>query len=273
MRTRRHRTEASIFSRISSRITTRIFCAATITSAIFWWQSVILSRMREVLTASMTVRRIMILIPRCTEKARKIVHIPRVLYHWRTHPQSTADNPISKQYAYDAGKRAIEAHLARVGETGCTVERKKDFGFYRVHYPVKSTPLVSIIIPNKDEKETLEKCLASIREKTTYENYEIIVVENNSKTGEIFSYYKEIDGRNGVHVVDWDREFNYSATQQFRCGQGFRRVPRVFKECMWRSSVKTGWKSCLAIVREKRRALLEQDFDDPGRLRSSMPGS
>ena len=79
---------------------------------------------------------------RCTEKARKIVHIPRVLYHWRTHPQSTADNPISKQYAYDAGKRAIEAHLARVGETGCTVERKKDFGFYSVYYPVKSTPLV-----------------------------------------------------------------------------------------------------------------------------------
>lgn len=156
---------------------------------------------------------------RCTEKARKIVHIPRVLYHWRTHPQSTADNPISKQYAYDAGKRAIEAHLARVGETGCTVERKKDFGFYRVHYPVKSTPLVSIIIPNKDEKETLEKCLASIREKTTYENYEIIVVENNSKTGEIFSYYKEIDGRNGVHVVYWDREFNYSAINNFGVGK------------------------------------------------------
>lgn len=139
-------------------------------------------------------------------------------------------NPISKQYAYDAGKRAIEAHLARVGETGSTVERKKDFGFYRVHYPVKSTPLVSIIIPNKDEKETLEKCLASIREKTTYENYEIIVVENNSKTGEIFSYYKEIDGRNGVHVVYWDREFNYSAINNFGVGKASWRVSRVFKQ-------------------------------------------
>lgn len=152
---------------------------------------------------------------RCTEKAGKIVHIPRVLYHWRTHPQSTADNPISKQYAYDAGKRAIEAHLARVGETGCTVERKKDFGFYRVHYPVKGAPRISVIIPNKDEKEMLQKCLESIQAKTTYENYEIIVVENNSKTGEIFSYYKEIDGRNGVHVVYWDREFNYSAINNF----------------------------------------------------------
>ena len=152
---------------------------------------------------------------RCTEKAHKIAHVPRVLYHWRTHPKSTADNPISKQYAYDAGKRAIEAHLTRVGETGCTVERKKDFGFYRVKYPVQGQPFVSIIIPNKDEKETLQKCLESIRVKTTYENYEIIIVENNSKTEEIFAYYKEIDGRNGVHVVYWDREFNYSAINNF----------------------------------------------------------
>ena len=152
---------------------------------------------------------------RCTEKAKKIVHIPSVLYHWRTHPQSTADNPISKQYAYDAGKRAIEAHLERMGEKGCIVERKKDFGFYRVKYPVNEKPLVSIIIPNKDEKETLKKCLESIWKKTTYGNYEILIVENNSSTEEIFSYYKEIDGRNGVHVVYWDREFNYSAINNF----------------------------------------------------------
>ena len=151
---------------------------------------------------------------RCTEQANGICHIPKVLYHWRTHAQSTADNPISKQYAYDAGARAIEAHLKRVGLAG-TVERKKDFGFYRVRYALEGQPLVSIIIPNKDEKDTLKKCIESIQKKSTYRNFEIIIVENNSKTVEIFDYYKEIDGRNGVHVVYWDREFNYSAINNF----------------------------------------------------------
>ena len=150
------------------------------------------------------------LILRAVEQAEGIVHIPRILYHWRTHPASTADNPLSKQYAYEAGKRAIEAHLKRCGLSG-EVSLKKDFGFYRVRYPVQEEALVSIIIPNKDQKETLQKCLDSIREKTDYPNYEIIVVENNSQTSEIFDYYKEINGRNRVHVVYWDREFNYSA--------------------------------------------------------------
>ncbi len=151
---------------------------------------------------------------RCTEQARRISHVPKVLYHWRTHVQSTADNPISKQYAYDAGKRAIEAHLERCGLSG-EVERRKEFGFYRVKYRVQGEPLVSVIIPNKDEKETLEKCLNSIFANTDYSNYEIIVVENNSTTCEIFEYYKEIDGRNGIRVVYWDREFNYSAINNF----------------------------------------------------------
>lgn len=151
---------------------------------------------------------------RCTEQANGVVHIPRILYHWRTHAQSTADNPVSKQYAYEAGQRAIAAQLARLGLDG-EVEQKKDFGFYRVKYRVQGEPLVSVIIPNKDEKETLEKCLRSVRERTAYRNYEIIIVENNSKTQEIFDYYKEIDGRNGVHVVYWDREFNYSAINNF----------------------------------------------------------
>lgn len=151
---------------------------------------------------------------RCSEQARGICHVPRVLYHWRTHAKSTADNPISKQYAYEAGRRAIEAHLKRCGLLG-EVTCKKEFGFYRVRYAVTGNPLVSIIIPNKDETETLRKCLTSIFEKTTYRNFEIIVVENNSKTEEIFDYYKEIDGRNGVHVVYWDKDFNYSAINNF----------------------------------------------------------
>lgn len=151
---------------------------------------------------------------RCTEEAEKIVHIAKILYHWRVHQASTADNPTSKMYAFDAGKRAIEAHLQRIGAKA-EVSHTKDLGFYRVKYQVQGNPKVSIVIPNKDEKETLKKCLESIWQKTTYSNYEIILVENNSTTLEIRDYYQELDGKNGVRVVYWDKEFNYSAINNF----------------------------------------------------------
>ena len=151
---------------------------------------------------------------RCTEEAEKIVHIAKILYHWRVHQASTADNPTSKMYAFDAGKRAIEAHLQRIGAKA-EVSHTKDLGFYRVKYQVQGNPKVSIVIPNKDEKETLKKCLESIWQKTTYSNYEIILVENNSTTREIRDYYQELDGKNGVRVVYWDKEFNYSAINNF----------------------------------------------------------
>ena len=102
-----------------------------------------------------------------------------------------ADNPASKMYAFDAGKRAIEAHLERTGTPG-VVSHTKDLGFYRVKYPVQGSPLVSVIIPNKDEKDTLQACIRSIRENTSYKHYEILIVENNSTTDEIFEYYKQL---------------------------------------------------------------------------------
>ena len=151
---------------------------------------------------------------RCTENAEKIVHVAKILYHWRVHQASTADNPSSKLYAFDAGKRAIEAHLARIG-VKAEVSHTKDLGFYRVKYQVQGNPMVSIVIPNKDEKETLKKCLESIWKKTSYPNYEIILVENNSTTQEIRDYYKELDGKKRVRVVYWDKEFNYSAINNF----------------------------------------------------------
>lgn len=123
----------------------------------------------------------MILFSVVWKKAREVVHVPEILYHWRTHKASTADNPASKMYAFEAGKRAIEAHLERTGVKG-TVSHTPDLGFYRVKYPVQGHPLVSINSPNKDEKETLEKCLESIKKNTLYDNLEIIIVENNSTT-------------------------------------------------------------------------------------------
>lgn len=149
---------------------------------------------------------------RCTEQAEGIVHIPRILYHWRVHKASTADNPASKMYAFDAGKRAIEAHLKRCMEPG-TVSHTKDLGFYKVKYPVKGSPLVSIIIPNKDESETLAQCLESI-ERSSYQNYEIIIVENNSEKEETFAYYEKIQS-DRIRIVFWPDEFNYSAINNF----------------------------------------------------------
>ena len=151
---------------------------------------------------------------RCIETARKVGHVPEILYHWRTHKESTADNPASKMYAFDAGKRAIEAHLKRTGTAG-TVSHTPDLGFFRVQYPVQGEPLVSIIIPNKDEKESLEACVRSIREKTEYPNYEILIIENNSTTEEIFQYYKELSKDPRIRLFRWKKEFNYSAINNF----------------------------------------------------------
>lgn len=153
---------------------------------------------------------------RCTDDAEVIYHIPEILYHWRTHQASTADNPASKLYAFEAGRKAIEAHLEKRGQKGA-VSLKKDLGFYRVKYPVVGSPPVSIIIPNKDQKETLETCIKSVLAKTAYPNYEIIIVENNSTTEEIFSYYKKLEKRDNIHVVTWKGEggFNYSAINNF----------------------------------------------------------
>ena len=152
------------------------------------------------------------LILKCTERAKGIAHIPRILYHWRVHKASTADNPASKMYAFDAGKRAIEDHLKRCGEIG-KVSHEKDLGFYRVKYQVQGSPLISIIIPNKDQVESLDKCLESI-EKSSYKNYETIIVENNSTEDETFAYYKKIES-DKIRIVYWSDEFNYSAINNF----------------------------------------------------------
>lgn len=151
---------------------------------------------------------------RCAEEAEKIVHIPKVLYHWRVHAASTADNPFGKDYALESGKQAIEAHLQRK-KIPAQVTMLNYRGFYRVKYKVAGNPLVSIIIPNKDEAETLKRCLDSIRERSTYRNYEILVVENNSTEKETFDFYQTIDGKDQIRVLYWEKEFNYSAINNF----------------------------------------------------------
>ena len=149
-------------------------------------------------------------------KPENIKHIPRILYHWRVHKNSTAmENSNAKNYAFDNGIKAIESHLKRVGLDG-KVTHGCINGIYRVDYKVKGNPKVSIVIPNKDEKDILSVCINSILEKTTYENYEIVVVENNSETEEIFTYYKEIEKNERIKVVKYPKAgFNYSGIINF----------------------------------------------------------
>ncbi len=153
---------------------------------------------------------------RCTEGARKVSHIPRVLYHWRCHMNSTASNPESKMYAFEAGARAIKAHYERMGISVDSVEKGVDFGIYHTRFQLEEEPLVSVIIPNKDHKEDLELCLSSLLDKGTYQNLEVIVVENNSTDLQTFRYYEGLQKkRPNVRVVTWEKGFNFSAINNF----------------------------------------------------------
>ena len=151
-----------------------------------------------------------------TAKVENIKHIPKLLYHWRVHNESTAKlNSHAKNYAFEAGKKAIEDHLKRIGLEG-TVSEGCIEGIYRIDYKVIGEPKVSIVIPNKDGKDILTVCINSILEKSTYKNYEIVVVENNSETEEIFDYYKELEKNEKIKVVHYpNKGFNYSAIINF----------------------------------------------------------
>ena len=155
------------------------------------------------------------LIFRAVENAKQIVHIPKILYNWRINANSVASGASAKPYAYVAAKKAILANIERQGIKGAKVEDSRIIGLYKITYPVIGEPKISIIIPNKDQAKTLKKCVDSILQKSTYKNYEIIIVENNSITTEIFNYYKELEKEKNIRVVSWEREFNYSVINNF----------------------------------------------------------
>ena len=143
------------------------------------------------------------IILRATEKAKKIIHIPKVLYHWRVHQSSTAMTSEAKPYAILAGKKAVEAHLERIGLKGEAFEGAHS-GTYGINYEVIGNPKVSIIIPNKDGQDILKTCIESVLEKTSYSNYEIVIVENNSTSEEIYEYYKELIKLEKIRIVNYN---------------------------------------------------------------------
>lgn len=148
---------------------------------------------------------------RCIEqiRAEEIEHLPWVLYHWRAGDQSTASDPAAKPYAQDAARRAVQEHLERTGVAGTVVP---GHGVYlQTKYALPNEPpMVSIVIPTRDQASSLKKCVNSIFEKTGYPAYELIVLDNQSQDSEALEFLAELKRRDGIRVERIDEAFNYS---------------------------------------------------------------
>jgi len=153
---------------------------------------------------------------RLIEQVGGAAHVPQVLYYWRVHAGSTSGGADAKPYVAAAAKKALADHLTRTGRTG-TVEDGLFPSTYRVKWDIVGEPKVSILIPNKDHTEDLEKCLHSIWTKTEWEHFEVIVVENNSTDPATFAYYKKAQQRyDGLRVVTYPKKgFNFSGINNF----------------------------------------------------------
>ena len=182
------------------------------------------------------------MILRLTDRARHIVHVPRLLYYWRCHAGSVASGIEAKPYAIEAAKGAVADHLKKHGFEHFQITSTRAFEtIFRIRYSIIGNPRISIVIANKDHAGDLRRCITSILEKSTYDNYEIVIVENNSTTQEIWDYYKELlgadvkeaasrgdvkdcikseDGR--IVLAVYQGEFNYSAVNNLgvTCAQG-----------------------------------------------------
>jgi GT2 family glycosyltransferase len=133
-----------------------------------------------------------------------------VLYHWRIHASSTAQAGEAKPYALVAGEKALNEHFARLGVRALASVQPR--GYYRVRYALPDElPLVSLIIPTRNGEALVRQCITSIREKTGYPNYEIILVDNGSDDPSALRYFQELGANEGIVIVRDDRPFNYSA--------------------------------------------------------------
>lgn len=174
------------------------------------------------------------MILRLTDKAEKVVHVPRLLYYWRSHAGSVASDINAKSYAIEAARGAVADHLKQHGYSHFKIMSTRAFEtIFRIRYQILGNPKISIVIANKDHVEDLRRAITSVLERSTYDNYEIIIVENNSETEEIFEYYGELLGRtfergimnnesndtkavqkssdNRISIVTYHGKFNYSA--------------------------------------------------------------
>lgn len=160
------------------------------------------------------------MILRLTDRARKVVHVPKLLYYWRYHSGSVASGIQAKPYVVESARGAVADHLRRHGFANFKITSTRAFEtIFKITYDIIGEPKISIVIPNKDHVEDLRRCIKSIIEKSTYANYEIVVVENNSESREIFAYYEELAGNPAVKLVTYKGEFNYSAINNLGVSQ------------------------------------------------------
>ncbi len=150
------------------------------------------------------------MILRLTDRAKNIVHIPKLMYYWRAHAGSVASDITAKDYAIEAARGAVADSLRSHGFKNFRISSTRAFEtIFKISYEIEGNPLISIVIPNKDHIDDLKRCITSIRERSTYDNYEIIIVENNSESEEIFDYYRSIECDN-IRIVRYEGRFNYS---------------------------------------------------------------
>jgi len=152
---------------------------------------------------------------RACEKARVIHHVGKLLYHWRAKEHSAASDTENKAYADTVGIKAVQGHLGRLGIEAKVEQSRRPFT-YRITYAIpQEQPLVSIIIPNKDNKEILKNCIDSILTKPAYPNFEILIIENNSTSEEIFKYYEMLSSFSNIRIINYQGEFNFSRIINF----------------------------------------------------------
>ena len=144
----------------------------------------------------------------------KIKHIPKILYHWRKIPGSTADTVESKEYAIEAGRNAVEETMKR-RKIDAEVTVPIESTHYIVNYKYKKEPKISIIIPTRDLADILDRCLNSIYEKTKYDNYEVIVVDNDSKEEYTKEIFKKYSTHKNFKVIEYKKEFNYASINNY----------------------------------------------------------
>lgn len=152
---------------------------------------------------------------RIAEVARHVHHVPRVLYHWRVHDHSTASSADEKPYTQEAARLCLETHLQRCGIHANAIDSERVPRHYEVEYILDEKPLVSVVIPNKDNAQVLRRCITSILDTSTYDNYEVVVVENNSSQQATFAYYEQVCADGRVRIAKYEDAFNFSKVINF----------------------------------------------------------
>lgn len=156
------------------------------------------------------------MILRLTSRAKKIVHVPKLLYYWRSHKGSVASDINAKSYAIEAARGAVAAHLTEQGFRNFEIKSTRAFEtIFEIKYEILQDDLISILIPNCNHLDDLKRCVESILSRSTYENYEIIIIENNSTEQAVFDYYKTLEQNEKIRVVTYQDKFNYAAVNNF----------------------------------------------------------